>query len=142
MTTRQDHPPRTSQMPTLSQEARKTGRLGCGPNTLKPENSLPLPHLQATWDLLGREREERARSSQAATLTAIRRQRESVTSPGGAQPDLGLLCPSPRSQVSPGFVVQPSSLSCGKLCSSQTSHLTPAAQTASLGPKGPKAWPG
>lgn len=103
MTTRQDHPPRTSQMPTLSQEARKTGRLGCGPNTLKPENSLPLPHLQATWDLLGRGREERARSSQAATLTAIRRQRESVTPPGGAQPDLGLLCPSPHSQVSRGL---------------------------------------
>lgn len=29
-------------------------------------------------------------------------------------------------QVSPGFVVQLSWLSCGKLCSSQTSHLTPA----------------
>lgn len=94
--TRQDHPPRTSQMLTLSQKARKTGRLGGGPNTLKPENNLPLAHPQANWDLLGSRREERARSSQAATLTVIRRQRRVLPLQVEPSPNLAFSLPSER----------------------------------------------
>lgn len=127
MTTRQAHPPGTSQMPTLSQEARRTGGLCYGPNTLKPENSLPLPHPQANWDLLGKGRGERARSSQAATLSSGGSVRGSPLHVEPS-PTLAFSARLLAPQGSPGPVVQLSSVSCGKLCSSQTSHLTPAAQ--------------
>lgn len=138
VTIRQDHPPTTSEMPAVSQKAIKTERLGCGTSTLKSENSLPLPHPQANWGLLGRGREERAQSH---TLPITKRQYKASSLQVEPSPTLAFSgSQSPHSPVRRtlsylGFVVQLSSLSCGELCSSHTSHPTPAAQTVSLGPK-------
>lgn len=116
--TRQDHLPRTSQTHSLRQQARKSGRLGGGPHTLKPENSLPLPHprpIGICWAAEGKRAREAAKQQH---LTVIRRQ-HSVTSPGGARPTLVFSLPSERGLL-PG---------CPKgLCAAELTFLWEAVQ--------------